>query len=72
MDMTRCTIIEGGIPDYLWTEVVLAMVHTKNVRPTNALSGKSPFEIYESKPLSLDHLEFWDLLYMFSFIEKNE
>ena len=56
MGMTRCTIIEGGIPDYLWTEVVLAMVHTKNVRPTNALSGKSPFEIYESKPLSLNHL----------------
>ena len=38
MDMTRCTIIAGGIPDYLWTEVVLAMVHTKNVRPTNAVN----------------------------------
>ena len=56
MDMTRCTIIAGGIPDYLWTEVVLAMVHTKNVRPTNALSGKTPFEIYESKSPPLNHL----------------
>ena len=42
MDMTRCTIIKGGIPDYLWTEIVLAMVHVKNIRPINALSDKSP------------------------------
>ena len=56
MDMTRCTVIGGGIPDYLWTEVVLAMVHTKNVRPTNALGGKTPYEVFENKPPKLDHL----------------
>ena len=56
MNMTRYTIIKGGIPDYLWTEIVLAMVHVKNIRPTHALSGKSPYEFYESKPPSLNHL----------------
>ena len=56
MDTTRCTISKGGIPDYLWTEIVLAMVHVKNIRPTNALSGKSPYEFYESKSPSLNHL----------------
>ena len=35
---------------------MLAMVHVKNIRPTNALSGKSPYEFYESKPPSLNHL----------------
>ena len=29
--------------------MVLAMVHTKNVRPTNALAGKTPYEIFEKK-----------------------
>ena len=55
IDMTRCSVIAGDIPDYLWAEVVLAMVHTKNVRPTNALAGKTPYEIFEKSP-KLDHL----------------
>ena len=56
MDMTRCSVIAGDIPDYLWAEVVLAMVHTKNIRPTNALAGKTPYEIFEKKSPKLDHL----------------
>ena len=31
------------------------MVHTKNVRPANALAGKTPYEI-ENKSYNLDHL----------------
>ena len=56
MDMTRCSVIAGDIPDNLWAEVVLAMVHTKNIRPTNALAGKTPYEIFEKKSPKLDHL----------------
>lgn len=56
MDMTRCTIIQGDIPDDLWPEVVLAMVEVKNLRPTNALNGKSPSEALEKKSPRLDHL----------------
>lgn len=56
MDMTRCTIIGGDIPDDLWPEIVLAMVDVKNLRPTNALDGQSPYEVFEKKPPTLDHL----------------
>ena len=38
LDMTRSAIIGGDIPDYLWPEIALAMVHVKNIRPTSALS----------------------------------
>ena len=56
MDMTRCTILGGNIPDYLWPEVFLAMTHIKNIRPTAALTGKSPHELYEEEKPSIDHL----------------
>lgn len=56
LDMTRCTIIQEGIPDDMWPEIVLAMVEVKNLRPTNALDGKLPLEALEKKLLRLDYL----------------
>lgn len=56
MDMTRSTIIGGNIPDDLWPEVVLAMVHVKNVRPTSTLNGKTPHELMEQETPTIDHL----------------
>lgn len=56
LDMTRCTIIEGDVPDDLWPEVVLAMVEVKNLRPTNALNGISPYEALEYRQPRIDHL----------------
>ena len=45
MDMVRVTILEGGIDDTLWPEIVLVMTHIKNLRPTQALEGNiSPAE----------------------------
>lgn len=41
----------------MWPEVVLAMVDVKNLRPTKALNGKSPYEVLEKKPPTLDHLK---------------
>lgn len=56
IDMARATIIEGNIPDNLWPKVVLAMVHVKNLRPTSVLDGKTPHELMEKKPLTINHL----------------
>lgn len=39
MEMLRATILERGMDDILWPEVVLAMTHVKNLRPTRALDG---------------------------------
>ncbi len=46
IDMVRATILEGGIDNTLWPEIVLAMTHIKNLRPTRALEGFiSPIEM---------------------------
>ncbi len=39
MDMMRATIVESGIDDNLWPEIVLAMTYIKNLQPTRALKG---------------------------------
>lgn len=56
MDMTRATIIGGNIPDDLWPEIVLAMVHVKNFRPTSTLEGGTPHELIEKKVPTINHL----------------
>lgn len=46
MNMIRVTILEGRIDNMLWPEIVLAMTHIKNLKPTQALRGfKSPIEM---------------------------
>jgi hypothetical protein len=52
----RATILGGGLPDDLWAEIILAMTYIKNIRPTNALKGISPYEAAENKTPNLDNL----------------
>ncbi len=55
--MVRATILEGGIDDTLWPEIVLAMTYIKNLRPTRALEGFiSPIEMQNQAILDLHHL----------------
>lgn len=57
MDMVRATILEGGIDDTLWHEIVLAMTHIKNLRPTQALENSiSPIEMQNQALPDLHHL----------------
>lgn len=57
MEMVRATILEGGMDDTLWPEVVLAMTHVKNLQPTRALEGKiSRTEKQDDILPSLQHL----------------
>ena len=71
LEMTRSAIIGGDIPDYLWPEVALAMVHVKNVRPTSALLGNSPHHVLENSQPSINHLRvLGSTVYMFIHEEK--
>ena len=56
MRIARAVIIAGSIPDYLWTEVMLAVTHIKDLRPTRALKGLSPYEADTGEKPNLDHL----------------
>ena len=54
IDMTRVTILKGNIDDDLWPEIVLAMTHVKNLRPTSALKGNNSHRTRErAKPGSM-------------------
>ena len=56
IEMARASIIEGGIDDSIWPEVILAMTYVKNLRPEKALQGLSPHqELFKTLP-KLAHL----------------
>lgn len=56
--MTRATILEGNINDELWPELVLAMNHIKNSRPTRALANNlSPHKAHFHEKPDLSHLQ---------------
>lgn len=73
MEMVRVTILEGGMDDTLWPEVVLVMTHIKNLRPTQALEGAiSPIEKQADIPPSLQHLRvFGSTVYVFLHEEER-
>lgn len=56
MDMARALIIEGEIDDTFWPEVILAMTYIKNIRPTTALKGLSPYQKLFNTPPDPTHL----------------
>lgn len=57
MEIVKATILEGGMNDILWPEVVLAMTHVKNLRPTRALEASiSQAEMQHQIVPSLQHL----------------
>ncbi len=78
MEMVRATILEGGMDDTLWSEVVLAMIHIKNLHLTQALERSiSPVKI-EKKDLpnkdlpNLYHLHILgSIVYVFLYKEKR-
>lgn len=48
MDMVRATILENSIDNTLWPMIILAMIHVKNLRPTQALKDSiSSIEIQD-------------------------
>lgn len=46
MEKTRTTMIDQNIPDYMWPEILLAMVHIHNLVYTTTLEGKTPYEAF--------------------------
>ena len=73
MEMVRATILEGEMDDILWPEVVLAMTHVKNLRPTRALEGSiSPAEMQDQIVPSLQNLcVLWSTIYVFLHEEER-
>lgn len=71
--MVRVTIVEGRIDDIEQTEVVLIMIHIKNLQLTRALEEFiSPIKKQDNVFYSLQHLYVLDLtVYVFLHKEKR-
>lgn len=56
VDMTRCLLIQSGLPEMYWAEAVNTANYLRNRCPSRSHGGKTPYELwYGSKP-NLKHL----------------
>ncbi len=71
--MVRVTILEGGIDNILWSEIILVMTHIKNLRPTRVLKEFiSPIKMQNQAIPDLNHLRiFGSNVYVFLHKEKQ-
>ena len=73
MKMTKSTILEEDISDYLWIEVVLVMIYVKNLKLTRAFQRICSQEALNDKTLRDDHLKVLDsIVYVFIYLEKRK
>lgn len=49
MEMTRCMLIESGLPKQFWAEALNTAVFIRNRCPTSALKNTTPYEAWKGK-----------------------
>lgn len=49
MDMTRCLLIQSGLPNSFWGEAVNTANHIRNRCPSRKLNGKTPHELWTGR-----------------------
>ncbi|KAK4694523.1 putative transposase, partial [Phenoliferia sp. Uapishka_3] len=63
LNMVRVSLLESGLPLFLWIECFLASIHVKNLLPTRGLVGansnKTPSEVWFKKKPDLSRLRVW-------------
>lgn len=47
--MSRCLLIQSGLPDYLWGEVISNACHIRNLCPSVAVGDNIPVELWEGE-----------------------
>jgi hypothetical protein len=55
-DMTRCLLIQSGIPNFLWADAVSTACYIRNRCPTTALNGNTPENVWSGKKSNIDYL----------------
>jgi hypothetical protein len=56
MEMAKSMLHEKGLPKTFWAEAVYTVVYLMNRCPTKAVWGKTPFEAWSGRKLSIKHL----------------
>lgn len=57
MERVRCILIQSKIPKLLWAEILMTTTYLMNLSPLSTIGFKTPFEIWESKPVSYGNLK---------------
>jgi hypothetical protein len=53
---TRITLAVANLPKFLWAPIMLGIVHTKNLLPSQAIGGRIPLEVLTGRKADLSHL----------------
>ncbi len=61
IEKVRAMLHDSGLPNALWGEALHHAVYLKNRTPTNANSGKTPYEIFWGKKPNVEHLHPWGI-----------
>lgn len=56
LDITRCLLLEKGLPGHLWAEIVKAEGDILNLRSTKRYPDKTPTELFLGKKPTIAHL----------------
>ncbi|HEV7737689.1 MAG TPA: reverse transcriptase domain-containing protein, partial [Chlamydiales bacterium] len=56
MDRARSILAQTGLRTSMWGECILTSCYIKNRTPTNALKGKTPYEMWHNKKPDLSHM----------------
>ncbi|KAK4700422.1 putative transposase, partial [Phenoliferia sp. Uapishka_3] len=63
LNMVRTSLLESGLPLFLWFECFLASIYVKNHLPTRGLVGKNsaktPYEVWFNEKPDLSNLRVW-------------
>ncbi|KAM1578272.1 hypothetical protein ACFX1Z_039846 [Malus domestica] len=57
VEMSKCMMIEKGVPFEFWAEAVNTSVYILNRCPTKSLDKKTPFEAYSGRKPGIKHLK---------------
>lgn len=70
-DMTRCLLLDSGIPNELWADAVTTACYLRNKCPSKAIQGNIPEELWTEKNSKTDHLKIFGCK-VFSQIDKTQ
>lgn len=71
IELTQAIILCTNIDNYLWTKIILAIVHVKNNKPTTSLKDKNPYKVYFNKSSKLSYLQILEFI-VYIFMYKKE
>ena len=69
--MVRTMLFEGNLPHKFWAEALSTAAYLRNLSPTKAVEGITPFEAFHGRKLDVKHLRAFECV-SYAHIVKDE